>query len=72
MEGLEKIVGHSDQSGVLKYKVRWTGFDYTHDTWELASKLTGYEEKVQEYRGEVHGYEVQRGEQGWWRVRGRV
>lgn len=52
---VEKILAHRDQAGVRKYKVRWLGYDYSHDTWEPESNLSGCKHKVQDYLGEPRG-----------------
>lgn len=31
---VEKILGHKYQNGILKYRVKWLHFDFSHCTWE--------------------------------------
>lgn len=31
---VENIIGHKYQNGILKYRVKWLNFDFSHCTWE--------------------------------------
>ena len=50
---VEGILGHRDKAGVREYKVRWAGYNATHDSWEPEGNLEGCKDKLQEYLGEV-------------------
>ena len=38
-EVVEKILDHRRHNGTLQWKVRWRGYDESHDTWEPASSF---------------------------------
>lgn len=48
---VEKIIDHKCQNGILKYRVKWLNFDFSHCTWEPIesfsdpSFLTTYNQK---------------------------
>lgn len=50
---MEDILGHRDKAGVREYKVRWAGYNATHDSWEPEGNLEGCKDKLQDYLGEV-------------------
>uniref|UniRef100_A0A914QU46 Chromo domain-containing protein n=1 Tax=Panagrolaimus davidi TaxID=227884 RepID=A0A914QU46_9BILA len=49
---VEKLVGKRIEKGVLKYKVRWVGYDATDDTWENVDNLN-CPAKIAEYEREL-------------------
>ena len=36
---VQKLLGHRQDDDGFKIRVRWLGFDRTHDTWEPVTKL---------------------------------
>ena len=39
---VEKILAHRIHHGQHQWRVRWQGYDSSHDTWEPASPFVGY------------------------------
>ncbi|KAJ8041692.1 Testis-specific chromodomain protein Y 2 [Holothuria leucospilota] len=49
---VEKILGKRTRNGIVKYKIRWKGFDETEDTWEPEENLTHCQELLDIYNSE--------------------
>lgn len=45
---VEKIVSHEIKRGVERFRIRWKGFDSSHDSWERKENLN-CPKKVREY-----------------------
>ena len=39
---VDEIVAHRVRNGVRQWRVRWKGYDESHDTWEPASSFVGH------------------------------
>ena len=46
---IEKILGRRKQNGVLKYKIKWQGYNISQCTWEPMKNLVTAKELVEEY-----------------------
>ena len=55
---VEKIVDERIQGKEKFYKVRWKGYDSTHDTWVRESELGGAQEVLQHWRGKKENPDV--------------
>jgi len=47
---VETILNSRKYAGVVKYRIRWKGYDELGDTWEEFERLDNYPEKLKEYR----------------------
>jgi len=47
---VETILNSRKYAGVVKYRIRWKGYDKLGDTWEEFQRLDNYLEKLKEYR----------------------
>ena len=50
---------HNDKMKTTLYKVRWSGYDRTGDTWEPITQLLGYANMVKAFK-ESHEKDVER------------
>ena len=48
--GPEKILAERMESGVLKYRVKWAGYDSKHNTWETMTHLAGCESMIADFK----------------------
>ena len=47
---VEKILDQKTTQGKTRYKVRWKGYDATHDSWEPEENIPNTNEALQEYK----------------------
>ena len=63
---VEGIVGDKLEDGLRQYRVRWKGYDWSHDTWKFREELEDAEEVLKKYlKTKKQMKEAQRGKSGF-------
>ncbi|MCJ1328697.1 hypothetical protein MMC10_005374 [Thelotrema lepadinum] len=52
---VEKVLGHDIDRNVVKYEVKWQGYDETENTWEPEENLVGAQDILEAYFEDIGG-----------------
>jgi hypothetical protein len=50
---VEAIVNHRYRRGCIEYKVRWSGYDESFDTWHRKDALSSCQDLIEEYKNRL-------------------